>query len=181
MRGTGNEIKRNGRAAGPVLRLDGEAATSALASALAPALRPGDVIALRGDLGTGKTTLARALIRAAGDAGQEVPSPTFTLVQAYPSRLGGGVPIYHFDLYRIDDAEEAFELGLEEALADGISLIEWPERLGALLPDTRLDILLHFAEQAEVRIAALRGHGGWARRLEDLRLEDLRLGDTGLG
>src|SRR5690606_13712466 len=87
--------------------------------------------ALHGDLGTGKSTLARSLIRAlAADAGLEVPSPTFTLVQAYDAR----VPVHHFDLYRLSSPEERDELGLEDAVEEGVALVEWPERAGGQLP-----------------------------------------------
>src|SRR3546814_10429878 len=110
------------------------AATESLGRALARLLRLGDVIALSGDLGAGKTALARALIRALpgpqGAADEEVPSPTFTLAQIYERRPG---PVWHFDLYRLESAAEVEELGFSEALA-GIALVEWPERLGALLP-----------------------------------------------
>ncbi|UYN94442.1 MAG: tRNA (adenosine(37)-N6)-threonylcarbamoyltransferase complex ATPase subunit type 1 TsaE [Enhydrobacter sp.] len=114
------------------LFLPDEAATERLGAELAERLRPRDVLALRGGLGAGKTTLARAILRAAaGDPALVVPSPTFTLVEVYDTRRGA---FWHFDLYRLEAPEQVFELGWEEARADGIVLIEWPERLGALLP-----------------------------------------------
>ncbi len=113
------------------LDLQGEAATSRLGEDLALALKPGDALLLSGDLGAGKTTLARALIRSlAGNDALEVPSPTFTLVQQYEARI----PVSHFDLYRISDAAEAAELGLEEALDKGAVIVEWPERAASLMP-----------------------------------------------
>jgi len=149
------------------LTLTDEAATERLAVALAPALVPGDVVALAGDLGAGKTVLARALIRAlTGDPDEEVPSPTFTLVQSYDSGSG---TIWHFDLYRLGGPDEVVELGWDEAAA-GIALVEWPERLGPLLPATRLDVTLSLAG-AEARRAILTGHGDWIARLAGLSLE----------
>ena len=110
------------------------------AAKLAPQLRQGDTILLHGNLGTGKTVFARALIRAlSGDEDLEVPSPTFTLVQTYDTPLGA---LWHFDLYRLENSDEIYELGWEEALSGGIMLVEWPERLGTLLPPSRLDIRL---------------------------------------
>lgn len=108
--------------------------TAAIGAALALQLRLGDVIALSGDLGAGKTTLARGLLHALGFDG-EVPSPSFPIVIPYaPPDLG--IPLWHVDLYRIDDPEEIEELGLDEARADSALLIEWPERMGRLLwPD----------------------------------------------
>ncbi|HTR86308.1 MAG TPA: tRNA (adenosine(37)-N6)-threonylcarbamoyltransferase complex ATPase subunit type 1 TsaE [Reyranella sp.] len=112
--------------------LPDEATTERLGATLALRLKPGDVVGLKGDLGAGKTTLARAIIRAAaGDPELIVPSPTFTLVEVYETARG---TYWHFDLYRLEAPEQVFELGWEDALADGIVLIEWPERLGALLP-----------------------------------------------
>ena len=108
-----------------------EVATARLGEDLGMALRPGDVLALKGDLGAGKSTLARALIRAlADDAGLDVPSPTFTLVQSYDTRI----PVHHFDLYRLSSAGEIDELGFDEALLQGAALVEWPERAEGALP-----------------------------------------------
>lgn len=141
--------------------LDDEDATEALARRLACLLAPGDVVALHGDLGAGKTAFCRAAIRALAGADTEVPSPTFTLVQTYDSVAG---PLWHFDLYRLAGPDEVVELGWDEALADGIALVEWPDRLGPLLPAERLDVALTIAG-GERRHAALSGHGGWAARL----------------
>lgn len=116
------------------MRLADEPAMLALGARLAALARPGDVIALSGDLGAGKTTLARGLLAALGLVG-EAPSPTFAIVQSYAppeTRL----PVAHVDLYRLDDPEEAEELGLDDLRADHLLLVEWPERLGARLwPD----------------------------------------------
>jgi len=139
------------------------AATEKLGAAVARLLRAGDVVALYGELGAGKTTLARALIGQLGYAG-EVPSPTFTLVQSYDL---SPVAVWHFDLYRIDDADEIIELGIEEALAEAISLIEWPERMGPLLPADRLDIILSYTSDDDSRRVELRGHGSWRDRLAE--------------
>ena len=114
-----------------------EPATRRLGEAIARCLRPGDSVCLWGELGAGKSTLARALIRSLTTPQEEVPSPTFTLVQSYD---GHAFPIAHFDLYRLKAAEEAFELGIDEALDEGVALIEWPERLSGRLPQNRLDI-----------------------------------------
>ena len=107
-----------------ILTLDDETVTAALGARIATALRPGDVVALTGDLGAGKTALARAILRGLGVTGH-VPSPTFTLVQSYETP---GLTVHHFDLYRIEDESELRELGLEEAKEDGAVLIEWPDR-----------------------------------------------------
>ena len=134
--------------------LPDEAATARLGQDLAAALRPGDVLALSGDLGAGKTALARALIRAdAGDPDLEVPSPTFTLVQTYDVR----VPISHFDLYRLGSPSELDELGFEEALREGAVVVEWPERAGGRLPAETVRVeLLH---EGEGRRAVVSGSG----------------------
>jgi tRNA threonylcarbamoyladenosine biosynthesis protein TsaE len=114
------------------LPLADETATEQLGASLAARLKPGDLIGLKGELGAGKTTLARAILRAAtNDPGLIVPSPTFTLVEVYETPAG---TYWHFDLYRLETPEQVFELGWEDARADGIVLLEWPERLGPLLP-----------------------------------------------
>jgi tRNA threonylcarbamoyladenosine biosynthesis protein TsaE len=122
--------------------LPSEQATEALGATLAARLKPGDVVGLKGDLGAGKTTLARAIIRAAAaDPDLIVPSPTFTLVEVYDTPRGS---YWHFDLYRLDDPQQVYELGWEEALAEGIVLLEWPERLGQMLPQ-HLSVTLELA------------------------------------
>lgn len=132
-----------------ILNLPNDAATARLGAALAPLLRRGDVLALDGDLGAGKTALARAALRAAtGNPAEEVPSPTFTLVQLYDAPTGE--TWWHFDLYRLTTPEEALELGLEDALAEGISLIEWPQRLGAWLPQRAWWLRLEIAGPGRV-------------------------------
>jgi tRNA threonylcarbamoyladenosine biosynthesis protein TsaE len=120
--------------------LPDEAATERLGASLAGRLKPRDVVALQGGLGVGKTTLARAILRAAsGDPALIVPSPTFTLVEVYDTPVG---VFWHFDLYRLEEPEQVFELGWEEARADGVALVEWAERLGMLLPRERLTVTL---------------------------------------
>jgi len=138
-----------------------EAATIEAGNDIAAALKKGDVLALRGDLGAGKTTLARAIIRSlAGDADLEVPSPTFTLVQTYPGRL----PVAHFDLYRIGDAEETRELGLDEASVEGATLVEWPDKAGIYLPETTIHVKL--LEDAAGRRLSIDGPQPAIERLE---------------
>lgn len=128
--------------------------------------RPGDVLALWGDLGAGKTTLARGFISAVVPMEEAVPSPTFTLVQTYPAAFDGGpADVWHFDLYRLKSAEEAYEVGIEEAFAAGVSLIEWPERLGSLLPRHRLDVTLLPGTTGDSRILSLAGSDTWMQRL----------------
>lgn len=135
------------------LLLPDEAATDRLGAALAAQLRPSDVVALEGDLGAGKTTLARAILRAAsGFPALIVPSPTFTLVEVYDTPRG---VFWHFDLYRLEAPEQVFELGWEEARAGGIALVEWADRLGPLLPRERLTVTL--SVEGEGRRATIEG------------------------
>jgi len=123
------------------IHLADDRATALFGEDLLLALQIGDCVALYGDLGAGKSTLSRALIRAlAGDPDLEVPSPTFTLVQSYDLKI----PVAHFDLYRLSDESELDELGLEEALAEGICLIEWPIKAGRALPKNRIELHLAF-------------------------------------
>ena len=152
------------------LVLSGEEQTEALAQRLAPIVRPGDVLALWGDLGSGKTVFARALVRARGSADEDVPSPTFTLVQVYEPADPQAAAVWHFDLYRIKDPDDAFELGLEEALAGGICLIEWPDRLGPLLPERRLDLVLAMGEEPDSRRLRLAFDADWQERLREAGL-----------
>lgn len=115
-----------------------EAATNACAAEIAGRLKAGDIVLLGGDLGAGKTAFARALIRTlADDPELNVPSPTFTLVQTYDTPKA---PIWHFDLYRLKDPDEIFELGWDDALAGGILLIEWPDKLEHHKPKNTLNI-----------------------------------------
>ncbi|ASY58720.1 tRNA (adenosine(37)-N6)-threonylcarbamoyltransferase complex ATPase subunit type 1 TsaE [Sinorhizobium sp. CCBAU 05631] len=130
--------------------LQDEAATIELGEDLALALKAGDCVGLSGDLGAGKSTFARAFLRAmADDASLEVPSPTFTLVQSYELRI----PVAHFDLYRLADASELDELGFDEALSEGICLVEWPEKAEEALPANRITLALtHEGDGRRVRI-----------------------------
>jgi len=157
---------------GPVIAeitipLPDEDATAALGRALAPLLGPGDLVALWGELGAGKTALARAVIGALPAPGGEraaerVPSPTYTLVQTYARRPA---EVWHLDLYRCADPEEVVELGWDEALAEAITLVEWPGNAGAFLPAGRLDVTLT-APDGGGRAARLHGaDAGWAARL----------------
>jgi len=151
------------------LDLDDEQATVDLAAALAGVARVGDVITLSGELGAGKSVFARAFVRAlSGGRRREVPSPTFTLAQAYDCDAG---TVHHFDLYRLSKPEEAWELGIEDAFADGISLVEWPERLGAELPETRLEVAFSFAADANARTARITARDDWRARLREAGID----------
>jgi tRNA threonylcarbamoyladenosine biosynthesis protein TsaE len=147
--------------------LPDESATVAFAARLAPLARIGDVLALWGNLGAGKTVFARAFIRTRGRPEEEVPSPTFTLVQAYPPAPPFRGTVYHFDFFRLSAPEEAYELGIEEAMIDGISLIEWPERVRPLLPRERLNLTFQPGPQPQSRRVAIAGGGDWQQRLTE--------------
>lgn len=139
--------------------LSNEAETSRLGVAISAQLRSGDAVCLTGPLGAGKSTLARALVRALTRPDEDVPSPTFTLVQFYE---GPGLKVAHFDLYRLSDPDEAYEIGLDEALEDGAAIIEWPERLEGRLPSDRLDVEITI--DGDMRRARLTPHGAWKGR-----------------
>jgi tRNA threonylcarbamoyladenosine biosynthesis protein TsaE len=149
-----------------ILMLADEAATARLGAALAAHLRAGEAICLTGPLGAGKSTLARALVRALTRPDEEVPSPTFTLVQFYE---GATLALAHFDLYRLSSADEAYEIGLDEALDEGAAVIEWPERLDGRLPPDRLDIDIAPVLGGDAREARLTAHGALKSRLGEGR------------
>jgi tRNA threonylcarbamoyladenosine biosynthesis protein TsaE len=149
---------------GTLLEIKDEKALAALAARIAPLLKTGDVVTLVGDLGAGKTAFARALINSLSPLPEEVPSPTFTLVQTYDLPQ---ISIWHFDLYRLEEkAMDILELGWDDARRDGVCLVEWPDRLGGLLPKDRLEIKIGLCNDSEnKRTVALTPHGSWATRL----------------
>jgi len=150
----------------PPLPLHGPDATEALGRRLAGGLRAGDALLLSGPTGAGKSLLARALIRAAqSDAGQvpeDVPSPTYTLVQTYRA---GPLEIWHADLYRLTSSDELWELGLAEAFDHAACLIEWPDRLGPDRPQAAVEIALSVGAEDDTRIAQISGPAGMLDRL----------------
>lgn len=140
------------------IHLPTDAATMRLGAVLGETLAAGDALLLTGDLGAGKTTLARALVRSAIPDVGETPSPTFTLVQTYEA----DPPIWHADLYRVADASELVELGLDEAFDEAVCVVEWPDRLGEMAPSRYLAIELRFADN-DARTAGWRCVGeGWS-------------------
>ena len=138
---------------------------ASLAARFGAALRPGDVLLLSGSIGAGKTHFARALIKSLLLVEEDVPSPTFTLVQVYDSTRG---EIWHADLYRLSTADEAIELGLTEAFESAICLIEWPDRLGTLAPPNALHLAFATTEEDDARTLTLTPGDGWAPRLSEL-------------
>ncbi len=137
-------------------------ATEQLAQRVAPYLRRGDVLALQGNLGAGKTAFARALLRRLGVKG-EVPSPTFTLVQTYDT---ADFIVHHFDLYRLKSESEVEEIGWDDACTEGVVIVEWPERCADRLPDNYL--LLQFTMNTEgQRICDAKPYGVWTERMKD--------------
>ena len=147
------------------LNLPDPAATERLAAIIAGQSRPGDAILLSGDLGAGKTHFARAFINTLTSAPEDVPSPTFTLVQTYDAAVAGeAVEIWHFDLYRLKSPDETLELGIEEAFAEGIALVEWPDRLGSLKPREHLELDLAIAGDG-ARKARLLATPAWRDRV----------------
>src|SRR5271166_2285347 len=152
--------------------LPNEAATARFAADVAVALEPGDLVTLSGDLGAGKTTFARALIRyLASDEGIEVPSPTFTLLQSYELPR---FALVHADFYRLAGAAELAELGFDDLPAGTVVLMEWPDRAAGFLPPDRIDITFTLAPQLgpDVRNARVIGYGAFGTRVE--RIEQVR-------
>ena len=135
-------------------------ATTALARRVAPRLARGDTLLLSGDIGAGKSTFARALIQFRLGRQEDVPSPTFTLVQVYDHDAGD---LWHCDLYRLTDTSEVFELGLDDAFESAICLIEWPDRLGTEAPATALSLMFTAGEAGHT--IAMSGNADWAKRL----------------
>lgn len=138
-----------------------EADTARLARRIGTVIAGGDCLLLEGQIGAGKTFFARALIRSLVGEGEDVPSPTFTLVQSYTSPKG---EIWHCDLYRLTSPDEVMELGLDLAFDTAITLIEWPDRLGDLAPSSALR--LRFAANAAGHSVELLATPDWSRRLE---------------
>ena len=143
-------------------KINNEAETKVFAEAVASLSDVGDIICLFGDLGAGKTGFCRCFIRSLTSPKQEVPSPTYTLVQSYQiTRQPNPIEIWHYDLYRTSAEDEVVELGIEDSFSDGIVLIEWPEKAIKLLPDKRLEIHFEFSKGFEERIITLRGPEKW--------------------
>ena len=136
----------------------------ALAARLAKLLRGGDCLTFNGTLGAGKTTFIRAMVQSLAGV-ENVPSPTFTLVQIYDSPIGS---LWHFDLYRLKQPEDIYELGIEEALADGVLFIEWPQRAKELLPTNQLQLHLDHMPDTDGRTITITGEAQWATRLASL-------------
>ena len=145
------------------ITLEDQSATEAFGTRLAEIAYPKDIFLLNGNLGSGKSIIARAFIRTYCQTNEEIPSPTFTLLQTYDS---GPFAVFHFDLYRLNTVEETFELGIEEAFDDGISLVEWPDRLGGQLPNDRLEINIMVGRELTSREIILKGYGYWTDRLK---------------
>lgn len=154
----------------PLIAAD-EAAMSAIGHALAPVLAPGDTVRLEGPLGAGKTVFARALIRALAGEDEEVPSPTFALVQIYDTARGD---LWHLDLYRLEEPDEILELGFEEAVDETICLVEWPDKADSFMPSGALTVEIStegnsqpgLVQKRRVTLKAAAGHdGAWRDRL----------------
>jgi tRNA threonylcarbamoyladenosine biosynthesis protein TsaE len=148
-------------------KLDNPEATYALGVRLSKLLKPGDVVCLEGDLGAGKTTFARAIIAQLCSV-EDAPSPTYTIVQVYDSNYG--YELLHVDLYRVELASDLEELGLDDAFDIAITLIEWPDRMGEVLPLSRLVISLISANNGmdTAREARITGYGEWESRIDDI-------------
>jgi tRNA threonylcarbamoyladenosine biosynthesis protein TsaE len=148
-----------------ILGLESATETEALGRRIADALQPGDTVTLSGALGAGKTLLARSIVRRLVPQ-EEVPSPTFTLVQTYETP---GFAIWHADLYRLKSKNDVRELGLDEALDRGVLIVEWPDRMGDLLPRDRLDISFEHEDHPTERLVKIVARGSWVPRIEQLK------------
>ena len=142
---------------------NGPLETEELASALKENLQNGDIILLKGEIGAGKSLFARSLIQSTMDQVEEVPSPTFTIVQTYETKLGS---IWHADLYRLTDQSEIFELGLIDAFVSEIVIVEWPERLGHLEPQDALTVEIIILENDKREVIFSSNSSMWKVRLE---------------
>ncbi len=150
------------------LKIETELQTKNLAQEIAPFLKKGDVVFLIGTLGAGKTALARYLVQSLIRDDENVPSPTFTLIQSYSNNE---VAIDHYDLYRLDEndaQDDIIELGWEESLSNAITLVEWPDRLNDLKPKDRLEIYISFKD-SDQRIIDLKKFGSWEKRLTHIQ------------
>ncbi len=147
--------------------LKNENNTADLAKNLSKILEIGDVVLLNGDLGSGKTAFTRYLINSITNKKTEVPSPTFTILQNYDTNIG---EIYHFDLYRLENENEVIEIGFEEALIYGITIIEWPDRLGKYIPEDRLELSLSI-NLDQTRTVEIVGFGNWTDKAKEIGLE----------
>jgi len=136
--------------------------TKIFASKLAKIVSLGDIITLRGDLGSGKTSFVQYFIRSLSEENIEVTSPTFNLLHVHQLK---SLEIWHFDLYRLKNRDEIYELGIEDAWNNGVSIIEWPEIIQDILPKNRLDLYIDFAKQENARILTWKGSGKWAELL----------------
>jgi tRNA threonylcarbamoyladenosine biosynthesis protein TsaE len=145
------------------LRLAAPDDTARLGRWLAGCLQPGDTVLLQGPIGSGKSHLARSVIQSWLGQLEDVPSPTYTLVQTYGK---GDAEIWHADLYRLSHPDEVIELGLDDAFGRAICLVEWPERLGRATPDSALR--LTFSQDGEGRRVVLTGSAEWAERLSQI-------------
>lgn len=154
-----------------VIKSDSEERTASLGETLGAALAPGDIVCLVGELGTGKTVLARGIARGRGYSGP-VTSPTFVIINSYPEAA-----LCHVDAYRLDDGQQLIEAGFDDFL-DGkwVCAVEWAERVLSALPDRRLTVSLSFGEADSARMIKIRETGGWGGRLAAVIREMLRDG-----
>lgn len=148
------------------LRMESPEKTCQFAQAIGRSLGPGDVILLEGGVGAGKTHFARCLIQSLLNAPEDVPSPTYTLVQTYETSVG---EVWHADLYRLTDISEIDELGLSQAFADAICLIEWPDRLGDQAPDKALFLRFEISGKDEERRVSM----SWSAPIWDKKLQQV--------